>query len=232
MIIDFLSIPGALAGFTTRVPGTPPESYAGNLGYHVGDDPKNVDRWRAELQEQTGPLAWMSQVHGTTILDAQPHVQVADGLLVRPGQGAAVMVADCVPLLLIGRSNNDPVIGAVVHVGRAGLLGGIGVRGVEALRVKGAEQIEAIIGPAICGQCYEVGEAMAEDSEKVMPGSSCVTRWGTAGIDIPGALAEQLRSNGVEVRDERVCTMEDDRYFSHRRQKGQAGRFAGVLVLP
>ena len=70
---------------------------------------------------------------------------------------------------------------------------------------------------------------MAEDSEKVMPGSSCVTRWGTAGID-PGALAEQLRSNGVEVRDERVCTM-IDRYFSHRRQKGQAGRFAGVLVL-
>ena len=78
-----------------------------------------------------------------------------------------------------------------MHVGRAGLFGGIGVRGVEALRVKGAEQIEAIIGPAICGQCYEVGEAMAEDSEKVMPGSSCVTRWGP-----PGSISrEPLPSN-------------------------------------
>lgn len=239
-----------LAGFTTRDAGSPPDSYAGNLGYHVGDDPGNVDTWRAKLQAETGPLSWMSQVHGTTILDAEPHVQEADGLLLRPGQGGAVMVADCVPLLMVGTTEGtDPdlgsgsdlgsdsgatdkvTIGAVVHVGRAGLLGGIATKAAGILREEGATTIRAVIGPAICGDCYEVGEELAARSEQIIPGSSSVTRWGSRGIDIPGTLERELRILGVEVDRVLVCTMEDERFFSHRRQHGRAGRFAGVLVL-
>ncbi len=213
-----------------REAGTSPDSYAGNLGYHVGDDPDNVDLWRGRLQDETGPLSWMSQVHGTTLVDAAPHVQEADGLLLGPGQGGAVMVADCVPLLLLG---TGPVTrGAVVHVGRKGLLGGIATKAVHALRSAGATDVRAVIGPSICGSCYEVGEEVAAEAEKDLPGSASTTSWGTPSIDIPGTLVRLLEAEGVDVDLVEACTMEDERFFSHRRQKGRAGRFAGVLVLP
>lgn len=185
-----------------------------------------MGRWRGLLEEQTGPLSWLSQVHGTRIVDAGGPVQEADGMIVRPGEGGAVMVADCAPLLMVGES-----IGAVVHVGRAGLLGGIAARAVERLRAEGASSISAVIGPAVCGECYEVGQALSGEAEERLPGSSRTTRWGTPGIDIPGALAAQLTGLGADVESVGVCTMEDERFFSHRRQAGKAGRFAGILVL-
>lgn len=213
-----------------REAGTSPDSYAGNLGYHVGDDAGNVDLWRGRLQDVTGPLSWMSQVHGTTILDAATHVQEADGLLLAPGQGGAVMVADCVPLLILG--TGQVTRGAVVHVGRKGLLGGIATKAVRALKSAGVTNIRAVIGPSICGSCYEVGEDTVVEAERMIPGCASTTRWGTPGIDIPGTLARLLEAEGVDVDRVEVCTMEDERFFSHRRQKGRAGRFAGVLVLP
>lgn len=168
----------------------------------------------------------MSQVHGTRIVDAGG-VQEADGMIVRPGQAGAVMVADCVPLLMMG----DGRIGAVVHVGRAGLLGGIALAAVNRLRDEGVSEIRAVIGPAVCGQCYEVGEQLAGEAEAILPGSSCTTRWGSPGIDIRGALSAQLAELGAMVKTWAVCTMEDERFFSHRRQRGRAGRFAGILAL-
>ena len=136
------------------------------------------------------------------------------------------MVADCVPLLMVGGSR-----GAVVHAGREGLLGGIGPRAVNRLREAGASRISAVIGPAICGDCYEVGNELADKADKALPGSACVSRAGRPAIDIPGALDRQLRELGVDVVRIKICTMEDDRFFSHRRQKGRAGRFAGFLSL-
>ena len=221
-------LPGVCAGFTTRAQCG---DFAGNLAYHVGDRAENVDHWRAELERQVGPLSWMTQVHGTTVIDAGNDTPEADGLVVRRGQGGAVMVADCAPLLLLGTAGAEVTAGAVVHVGRAGLLGGIAHQAVAALRDTGADTVSAVIGPAICGSCYEVGETTAAEAERVLPGSSCVTRWGTPGIDIPASLARQLRESGVDVDVWDMCTMEDERFFSHRRQAGQAGRFAGFLVL-
>lgn len=212
-----------------REPGAPQDSYAGNLARHVGDDSGNVDRWRARLEETTGPLAWMTQVHGTHIIDAGDTAE-ADGMLIRPGQGGAVMIADCVPLLMLGEGAGER-LGAVIHVGRAGLLKGIALAAVDRLEEAGMTAISAVIGPAICGACYEVGAELAAEAERTVPGSSCTTRWGTPGIDIPGSLAQKLADRGVRVDRWSVCTMEDERFFSHRRQRGRAGRFAGFLVL-
>lgn len=217
------TLAGALAGFTTRGPGVPP--FSGNIAYHVGDDPENVAANRARLEAEVGELAWMSQVHGTDIREASGPPGQADALLVRPGQGAAVMVADCVPLLLA-----SPTLGAVVHVGRRGLFGGIVPAVLDAFAAEGVgrEEIEALIGPSVCGRCYEVPQTMAEEAEARVPGSRSVTRWGTPGIDIPAGIIAQL--GDIEVRTVGICTVEDDRFFSYRRSP-VTGRFAGVLAL-
>jgi putative ABC transporter, permease protein len=139
------------------------------------------------------------------------------------------MVADCVPLLLL--TGNRP-LAAAVHVGRGGLLAGIAVKAVDELRRRGGEDVSAVLGPSICGRCYEVPPSMRDEADALAPGAAATTSWGTPSVDIPRALVRQLASRGVEeVRLLGVCTFEDPAYFSHRRAcaaGGKAGRFAGI----
>jgi hypothetical protein len=72
-----------------------------------------------------------------------------------------VRTADCVPIILYA-----PDIRAVaaVHAGWRGTLGGIVDNTVALLRTLGADtaRIQAIFGPSICGNCYEVDNALAD----------------------------------------------------------------------
>ena len=66
----------------------------------------------------------------------------------------AVLVADCVPVLLA-----DPAAGVVaaVHAGRPGMTAGIVGRAVAAMRdARRRAPISAAVGPSVCGRCYEV----------------------------------------------------------------------------
>ncbi len=223
------------AGFTARAGGVSTGSYAGlNLGFHVGDDPGAVAENRRLLELEAPGLAWMDQVHGDALAAARAGVtaKATDALVVDPGAGrsaAAVMVADCVPLLLL--TGNRP-LAAAVHVGRGGLLAGIAVKAVDELRRRGGEDVSAVLGPSICGRCYEVSPSMRDEADALAPGAAATTSWGTPSVDIPRALVRQLASRGVEeVRLLGVCTFEDPAYFSHRRAcaaGGKAGRFAGI----
>lgn len=222
------------AGFTRRYGGVSRGEYSSlNMGPHVGDSQAAVTENRRLLREYLGcEPAWMEQVHGAHVAEASPGAtsERTDGLLLSgPGTAACVMVADCVPLLLFGR---DSLHGAAVHVGRAGLMKEIAARAVEALGGDPAE-LTAIVGPSICGRCYEVSEAMREEAEQVASSSAARTWWGTPAIDIPAGLGEQLRALGVDdiVMDGR-CTLENTDFYSHRRSSREglsAGRFVGVL---
>jgi copper oxidase (laccase) domain-containing protein len=89
----------------------------------------------------------------------------------------------------------------------------------------------AIIGPGICGGCYEVPEEMRDAVAAVVPGSGCVTRVGTPGLDLRSGLAAQLAAAGVrQVRIDGRCTAEDPDLYSYRRD-GRTGRFAGLVWL-
>ena len=58
------------------------------------------------------------------------------------------------------------------------------------------------------------------------------TTWGTASLDLPAAVAAQLRALGVEdVRPSPGCTRcaGDEGWFSHRRDPA-SGRHWGVVV--
>lgn len=175
--------------------------------------------------------ALMRQVHGAAVAVADPDADApeADALVLdRPGVAAVVRVADCTPLVLV---DPDRPLAAVVHAGRVGMVSGVVPAAVEALRSRGAGRLEAWIGPRACGGCYEVPEQMADDVAAAEPAARSTTRWGTAGLDIGAGVTAQLHRADVVVHDLGGCTIEDERFWSHRRQGDLAGRFGAAVVL-
>ena len=223
---------------TSRAGGVsrpPYESF--NLGAHVADDPAAVAANRGRLARaaklEPDRLVWMQQVHGAavaTVDGPRPEpVPETDALVTAtPGLALVVLVADCVPVLLAA-----PAAVAAVHAGRAGAAAGVVPAAVAAWVAAGADLAasDALLGPAVCGACYEVPAAMRDEVEAALPGSATPTRGGTPGLDLRAGLARQLTGLGVArvVLDPR-CTAEDPTLFSHRRD-GTTGRQAGLVWL-
>jgi YfiH family protein len=216
--------------FTNRHGGFSHGDYSSwNLASHVGDDPTDVERNREKLRDRVGEFAIMSQVHGDSvfIVDKVPvQAPVADALITaNPEIALVVMVADCIPLLL--RSEN---LVAAVHVGRAGLMNSIALKTVAMMTALGAKQIEGSIGPAICGNCYEVPQELQDEVIAIHPLARSKTRTGTPALDLPKALIAALAEVDVPVGISAGCTLEDENYFSYRRNQ-ITGRQAGVIKL-
>ena len=210
-----------------------------NLGAHVGDDPAAVQQNRARLAQaiEVPPhrLVWMEQVHGRGVSvvsgPVDEPVPMADAIVTAtPGLALNVLTADCVPVLLWDETAE--VVGAA-HAGRQGVRLGVVGATVEAMAGLGAdpERIEALLGPAICGACYEVPEAMQADVAAVAPGSAVAARGGSAGLDLHAGLVSQLAAAGVsQVQRDRRCTAEDDTLYSYRRDR-QTGRQTAVIWI-
>ena len=216
--------------FTNRHGGFSHGDYSSwNLASHVGDDLADVELNRTKLREQVGDFVVMSQVHGDTVVvvDKVPaEVPVADALITNKRNLAlVVMVADCIPLLL----RSEELV-AAVHVGRAGLMNSIALKTVARMRELGAMQISGSIGPAICGSCYEVPKDLHDQVSAIHPLASSKTRIGTPALDLPKALIAALAADDVPVVISAGCTLEDDIYFSYRRNQ-VTGRQAGVIKL-
>lgn len=222
---------------TTRAGGRSAGQYARfNLSAGVGDDPVAVAANRRRLSVELGvPVVFLEQVHGTGVatVDAAPARDVAGtdaAVTAVPGLAVAVLAADCVPVLLA-----DPTAGVVgaAHAGRVGAAGGVLPATVAAMVALGArpERIEALLGPAVCGGCYEVPAAMRDQVEAALPGSAARTRARTPSLDLRAGLHRQLAALGVAGvgRDPR-CTMEDRALYSHRRD-GRTGRLAALTWL-
>ncbi|HEY0808370.1 MAG TPA: peptidoglycan editing factor PgeF [Pseudonocardiaceae bacterium] len=225
---------------TTRAGGRsrpPYESF--NLGDHVGDDPDavatNRKRLATELGLPTDHVIWMEQVHGrtATVVDGprtEP-VEVTDAVIAtRPGLAVAVLVADCVPILL---ADPDAGVVAAVHAGRVGARVGVVPAALAAMQGAGAriDRTEVLIGPAVCGECYEVPAAMRDDVAAHLPGSAARSRKGTPALDLRAGIWQQLADVGVaRIGVDPRCTFEDRTLFSHRRD-GTTGRIAAITWL-
>ncbi len=228
---------------TTRRGGVSAPPYDSfNLGGGVGDSPKAVAANRARLARAaalpTESVVWMRQVHGTTVTPVdgvtavQGELPETDGIVTSTaGLALGVLVADCVPILA-----GEPAAGVIsaVHAGRRGAAGGIALRMLTAMLQAGASvaAVEVLLGPAICGQCYEVPAVMRDEVEAELPGSACRTSRGTPGLDLRAGLARQLRALGVAgVAVDPRCTFTDPELFSHRRG-APTGRIAGLIWMP
>ncbi|WP_432092010.1 peptidoglycan editing factor PgeF [Streptomyces sp. NRRL F-5630] len=232
---------GAHFAFTDRWGGVSAAPYEElNLGGAVGDAPEAVHANRALAAKGLGldpaHVVWMNQVHGreVAVVDApwgdKPVPAVDAVVTARRGLALAVLTADCVPVLLA-----DPVAGVVgaAHAGRPGLVAGVVPAAVEAMRDLGAEpaRIVARTGPAICGACYEVPEAMRAEVAALAPRAYAETSWGTPALDIAAGVLAQLDALGVrEVRRSPSCTRESADHFSYRGDR-VTGRLAGYAWL-
>lgn len=227
----------ATAFFTTRSGGVSAQPYASlNLADHVGDDAAAVERNRGIVSARAGaPVTFLRAAHGIDVAQVTPatsDVPYADVLITTTaGVALGAIAADCAPVLL-----HDATTGAVaaVHCGREGLYLGVMDVAVSALLDLGngrdAARLSASIGPTICGLCYEVPADMLERVAARHPAARATTRTGTPALDIPAAIEDRLAGLGVPtVVRSAVCTLEDHRYFSHRRD-GVTGRHAGVIA--
>ena len=182
-------------------------------------------------RELGGVGVTMNQVHGATVALADPDASAAeaDALIVdRPQVVAIVRVADCVPVVIVDRTRP---IAAVVHAGRAGMLAQVMQATVDQLHERGADRLHAWVGPRACGRCYEVPKEMAEAAAAIEPTAQSVTSWGTPAIDVGAAVVQQLERAAVAVTDLGGCTIEDERFWSFRRQGDSSGRFGAAVVI-
>ncbi len=232
---------GAHFAFTDRWGGVSAAPYEQlNLGGAVGDDP-DVVRANREIAAKSlgldpGRVVWMNQVHSAdvAVVDEpwgdRPVPEVDAVVTARRGLALAVLTADCTPVLLA-----DPVAGVVAaaHAGRPGMIAGVVPAAVRAMTELGADpaRIVARTGPAVCGRCYEVPEAMRTEVAAVEPAAHAETSWGTPAVDVGAGVHAQLARAGVHDRAQSpVCTLESNDHFSYRRDR-TTGRLAGYVWL-
>jgi len=217
--------------FTDRLSGNSSGVYASlNLGDHVGDIPEAVASNRALITAKFGPTQYMNQVHGNRVAiieEVTEEIPTADALVTGiPGITLAVMVADCIPLLL-----KSSYAVAAVHVGRKGLLNRVAEKAIDVMREISDSGISAIIGPAICGKCYEVSDEIFSEVTKGHPDSTSRTVSGTPALDLVSALISDLQKLGItDIDNQSRCTLEHDDLYSYRRD-GATGRQVGLVWL-
>lgn len=224
-------------GFTSTRGGSSEGDFASlNLGGHVGDDPLTVEANRTLVAHSLGverhQLVFMNQCHGSEVVVVDGPWKGpppdADGIVTTSTDLAlAVLVADCAPVLLVDQSAG---VAAAVHAGRPGMMAGVVGRAIDAMSDLGARSVRAVVGPSICGRCYEVPEAMRTQAARVSPMAAAVTWQGTPAIDVAAGVVEQLRARSVAVQWISGCSRESDDLFSYRRHH-RTGRNAGVVRL-
>ena len=229
---------GFRLGFTSRAQG--------NLALHVGegnDAAANRARLAARLGLATGQLRFLNQVHSAEVVDASEAdpatvhtetVHTGDAWISPDGSHPlAIMVADCLPVLLTAQRADGTPLTAAAHAGRPGLIAGILENTVAQLRRYSAVEITAWIGPGACGDCYEVPQKMHDELTGDRPALSSTTRWGTPALDLRAQAAVVLQAAGVAVVDVPGCTIEAPQLFSHRRSQRTGepeGRLAGIIT--
>jgi YfiH family protein len=188
-------------------------------------DLQNGDQSKSSLQKalSLSNIFYMKQVHGNTvqtISNESSNLPEVDALVTNQKSIAlAVQIADCLPLLL-----QSDVAVAAVHVGRKGLLNGVAVAAVAALKQFGATKITGVVGPHICGNCYEVDQSMFDEITKQHPATKSDGR----NLNLFAGLAAQISE--IPLVNLNICTLENPDYFSFRRG-GESGRQVGVICL-
>ncbi len=158
-----------------------------------------------------------------------------------PGLVLAVMVADCVPIVIV-----DPVRGAAaaVHAGWRGTCAQVAPAAVAAMtREFGSNPADllAAIGPSVGPDDYEVGESLIDVFTGAGHQQSHIDRWFVRDglklrLDLWRANQDQLREAGLPGNHVHTCglsTVSHTSMFESYRADGErAGRMAALIVVP
>jgi polyphenol oxidase len=167
-----------------------------------------------------------------------------DGLMTGvPGILLGVGTADCVPVLVV---DVEKRVVAAFHAGWRGTVARIVEHGIGKMREEFGSRmgdLVAAVGPSIGACCYAVGEEVRSEFGGRFGYADSLFRIGDAGemrLDLWEANRRQLLDAGVgeeriAVTGECTACARDAggrlRYFSHRGEKGVAGRMLSVVGI-
>jgi YfiH family protein len=193
-------------------------------------DMKSVEGMKVLRSHLPGLPNFMSQVHGTTVLEwpAEGCLFTGDAAVTRRAATVcSIMIADCMPVFF---ADDAGTVVGVAHAGWRGLSAGVLENTVAAMGVA-PERLLAWLGPAIGPRAYEVGEdvraAFAGHDYAFTP-----TRPGHWLLDLYAVARQRLADAGVRnLFGGSFCTYTDhERFFSWRRAK-DAGRMVAAIWL-
>ncbi len=256
MLLRFesLSHPDLVHAVTTRHGGVsaPPHDTL-NLSFSRPDNPEAVRENRrrvyAALAIDPARVAQAGQIHGADVLvvdESHAGSGALDRSLIRPPADALITnrpnlfllacFADCTPLLFW-----DPVRRAVgvAHAGWQGTVKGIAAATVRAMRASfGTDpaDLRVVIGPSAGPCCYNVWPHVADEARAAFPEDGVLRATGDQTyFDLWAANRATLIRSGVpasQIETSAICTIHHaDRFFSHRADAGQTGRFAAIIGL-
>lgn len=238
---------------TTRLGGVSLPPFDGfNLAAHVGDRADHYLHNRSLLQEAIGARpVYLEQNHGISCLELTPETpdgQTADAASTQArGLACAVMVADCLPVLLCDSAGTTV---AAAHAGWRGLAGNHG-KGILEQTIRcfmplapvkysfGATEVIAWLGPCIGPDAFEVGDEVVQAFVANDPAAlACFEPVATGKwlANLPALARQRLARLGVTQvygNDGSApwCTVGNPlRFFSYRRDR-LCGRQAAVIWL-
>lgn len=237
-------VPGIVHGFTTREGGVSEGPYASlNLGGSQDVRPaieENRVRIMRELGRPDGTWVALKQVHSNDVVQVTRQASKsieADGLWTRDRAAViAILTADCVPILFADVKGR--AIGAV-HAGWRGTAMKIAGKMVKRLTDADVElaDIRVAIGPCIGPQDFEIGPDVVLELTQAFPSPGAAIRPGEGDrsfADLWALNKRALVEAGVSDANIEVVahsTATDERFFSHRRDKGITGRQAGIIAF-
>lgn len=201
-----------------------------NLADYVGDESSNVARNIIAVRDMVDAkdIAVMSAQHSNKVIRVSKggKCSPSDVLLTSvPNLALLALGADCVTVALIDSENG--IVG-VIHSGWQGLVAEVMQSAIDSILANGAkrENLVAVIGPSICGECYEV----APDRIAKVSAINSTAIVDANHIDLTQGIRTTLVENSVSFQQIAGCTFEDENLFSYRRADGQPTGRGGLVV--
>lgn len=176
--------------------------------------------------------AWARQVHGPTVrkVDQPGLAGEADALYTdTPGLLLAGRSADC-PIVLIAHA--DALITGFAHASWRSTVQQITKRLIDRMDTD-PRQLYALIAPSAGPCCYEVGPEVKKAALDNLGPDAANYFTDNHHFDLWAANRAQLTEAGIpaqQIATMGICTIcQDDDFWSWRRQKEAAGRFAGLI---
>lgn len=188
----------------------------------------------------TKNIIFMNQVHSDMVViktDKKPSFPKSDGIITSlKGFALAIKSADCLPIFLFDRKNK---IISAIHSGWRGSALKIVKKALKKLEQEfnsNASDIYAFIGPAINGNCYEVGKDVYDHFGflgKKKNDFFTKTKNNKFLMDIKGINSYILESEGIPTDNIEVCSLCthcEETFYSYRRDGINSGRNISFII--
>ena len=226
-----VSIKGVNAIALSRNGGTSQPPFDSlNLASYVGDGLESVSANLSIVRNlvPVSAISVMNAEHGNVVrVVNEPGIApLGDGLITtQPDLALLALAADCVPFGLV-----DPVnrVIAVGHAGWRGVLANVMQSLLNDFVAAGAQlsATEAIIGPAICANCYQVPAQRVEQFRDIRPEAITSPR----NLDLIAGVKSVLIPQVTKIHELAGCTFENADLFSYRRAAGEPTGRGGLVI--